>query len=204
MEQRFSYLALGDSYTIGESVAQEASFPYQLKRLLADLDIDLADPVVIAKTGWTTDELTDAIKGAQLTDQYDLVTLLIGVNNQYRGYSIENYRAEFLALLETAISFSRMGKSNVAVISIPDWAVSPYGLSSDKNLTAVSAEIDLFNTVNREVTLARGVKYLNITPISRRGLKEPDLVAADGLHPSGKMYAEWVKVLLPEIEKVLK
>lgn len=204
MKQQFSYLALGDSYTIGESVIQERTFPYQLKTLLADQDLDLADPVVIATTGWTTDELANAIEEAQLKDQYELVTLLIGVNNQYRGYPVENYKAEFSALLDQAISFSSKGKSNVFVISIPDWGVSPYGLNSGKDLQVVAKEIDLFNRVKKEITIAAGVKYIDITPISRRGLVEPDLVAEDGLHPSGKMYTEWVKLLLPEIERVLK
>lgn len=204
MKQQFSYLALGDSYTIGESVIQEKTFPYQLKTLLTDQGLDLGDPVVIATTGWTTDELANAIEEAQLEDQYELVTLLIGVNNQYRGYPVERYKAEFSDLLDQAISFSRKGKSNVFVISIPDWGVSPYGLNSGRDLEVVANEIDLFNRVKKEITIAAGVKYINITPISRRGLLEPDLVAEDGLHPSAEMYTEWVKLLLPEIEKVLK
>lgn len=204
MKQQFSYLALGDSYTIGESVIQEKTFPYQLKTLLTDQGLDLGDPVVIATTGWTTDELANAIEEAQLEDQYELVTLLIGVNNQYRGYPVERYKAEFSDLLDQAISFSRKGKSNVFVISIPDWGVSPYGLNSGRDLEVVANEIDLFNRVKKEITIAAGVKYIDITPISRRGLLEPDLVAEDGLHPSAEMYTEWVKVLLPEIEKVLK
>lgn len=204
MKQQFSYLALGDSYTIGESVIQEKTFPYQLKTLLTDQGLDLGDPVVIATTGWTTDELANAIEEAQLEDQYELVTLLIGVNNQYRGYPVERYKAEFSDLLDQAISFSRKGKSNVFVISIPDWGVSPYGLNSGRDLEVVANEIDLFNRVKKEITIAAGVKYIDITPISRRGLLEPDLIADDGLHPSAEMYTEWVKLLLPEIEKVLK
>lgn len=204
MDSQFSYLALGDSYTIGESVEKEASFPYQLKTLLAIRGFDLSDPVIIAKTGWTTDELIAAIKEAQIKDRYDLVTLLIGVNNQYRGNSIDSYRVDFLSLLEQAISFSSKGKSNVVVVSIPDWSASPYGLSSNKSNDVISAEIELFNTVNREISKSAGVKYVDITPISMRGLAEPDLLAEDGLHPSRKMYEEWVNVIFHEIEKVLK
>jgi lysophospholipase L1-like esterase len=204
MGPQLSYLALGDSYTIGECVEEEASFPYQLKTLLTTRGFNLSDPVIIAKTGWTTGELTDAIKETHVKDQYDLVTLLIGVNNQYRGYPIDSYRVDFLSLLEQAISFSYNGKSNVVVLSIPDWGASPYGLNSNKNRDVISAEIDLFNNVNREISNSAGVKYVDITPISKRGLAEPDLLAEDGLHPSGKMYEEWVKVILSEIEKVLK
>lgn len=199
-----TYLALGDSYTIGESVPADASFPYQLQRLLTAERISVKEPKIIATTGWTTDELSTAIGQARLTTKFDFVTLLIGVNNQYRGYPIETYRKEFAVLLHTAIDFAKGNKKHVFVISIPDWGKTPFGVGGSKNVEDVAKEIDLFNAACREITLAAGVSYTDITPISRRGLVEPDLVAGDGLHPSGKMYGEWTKLLAPKVVDLFK
>lgn len=199
-----TYLALGDSYTIGEAVPQSASFPYQLRSFLKDRNIVVADPRVIATTGWTTDELSHAIQNAKLTTKFDFVTLLIGVNNQYRGYPLATYKKEFSALLQTAISFAKGNRKHVYVLSIPDWGKTPFGLNSSKNIDDIAKEIDLFNDACKEITLAEGVSYTDITPISRRGLAEPDLVAGDGLHPGPKMYEAWVKLLAPKVIEQLK
>ncbi|MCH5598811.1 GDSL-type esterase/lipase family protein [Niabella ginsengisoli] len=146
----FSYLALGDSYTIGESVRQDESFPYQLASILRTDSIDLLTPKIVARTGWTTDELQVAINSENIQQQFDIVTLLIGVNNQFRGYSQSQYRKEFKALLQQAVSFAGGNKKHVFVISIPDWAVTPFGKNSGRNTATISAEIDAFNAINRE------------------------------------------------------
>ncbi|MBC6111806.1 SGNH/GDSL hydrolase family protein [Pedobacter fastidiosus] len=200
----FTYLALGDSYTIGASVTQAESFPYQLQTFLKARDITIADPKIIAVTGWTTDDLQNAIKQAKLTQKYDFVTLLIGVNNQYRGYPLDSYKKEFSELLQTAIAFANGNKSKVFVISIPDWGATPFGKNAAKSPQTIGAEIDAFNAANKEITLAAGVSYTDITPGSRNAKTDPALIAADGLHPSGKMYAEWVNALLPKVTEVLK
>ena len=190
-----TYLALGDSYTIGEAVEQKLSFPYQLVSELATQNVFVTTPKIIAKTGWTTDELQSAIKVENVTQKFDIVTLLIGVNNQYRGNSRITYRKEFAALLQTAISYANGNKKHVFVVSIPDWGMTPFGKSSGKDIAKISAEIDAFNAIAKEETLAMNVSYTDITPDSRNAGADLSLVATDGLHPSGKMYAEWaVKV----------
>lgn len=199
MAKPFSYLALGDSYTIGEAVEPSESFPYQLVELLKTKAIQFENPKIIAKTGWTTDELRHAIQQEQITETFDLVTLLIGVNNQYRGYSQETYRKEFTELLATAISFAGGDKNKVYVISIPDWGLTEFAKNSGRDLKTISKEIDAFNEINRQETEASNVTYVDITPISRQAVKKPNLIAADGLHPSGKMYAEWTKLIAERI-----
>lgn len=190
-----TYLALGDSYTIGEAVEQKLSFPYQLVSELATQNVFVTTPKIIAKTGWTTDELQSAIKVENVTQKFDIVTLLIGVNNQYRGNSRITYRKEFAALLQTAISYANGNKKHVFVVSIPDWGITPFGKSSGKDIAKISAEIDAFNAIAKEETLAMNVSYTDITLGSRNAGTDLSLVATDGLHPSGKMYAEWaVKV----------
>lgn len=186
-----TYLALGDSYTIGEAVPQQESFPFQLVTQLKTNNITVAKPKAIAKTGWTTDELQTAIKAENITQSYDMVTLLIGVNNQYRGYSLDTYRKEFRELLNTAISFAGKNKKRVFVVSIPDWGVTPFGKNSGRNAQTIASEIDAFNAIKKEETLALGVSYTEITLASRNAATDLSLVARDGLHPSGKMYAEW-------------
>jgi lysophospholipase L1-like esterase len=189
------YLALGDSYTIGESVASTERFPVQLAR-----ELGLGEPQIIAKTGWTTDELNTAIDAANPQSPYDLVTLLIGVNNQYRGRDAEQYRGEFAALLQRAIGFAGGNARKVVVVSIPDWGVTPFAEGRDR--ARIGAEIDRYNAINREETARAGARYADITPRSRGG--DPALVAGDGLHPSGKQYGEWVKVILPEARAALR
>jgi lysophospholipase L1-like esterase len=203
-DHEMSYLALGDSYTIGESVPQESSFPYQLSACLKRSGFKIAAPVIIAKTGWTTSELQAAIKAAGLQQKFNLVTLLIGVNNQYRGEPLQVYREEFKALLQMAIDFAKGGKAGVFVLSIPDWGITPYGMNSGRDHQAIGTEIDEFNALNREETLAAGVSYTDITPASRKSFSDPDLVAPDGLHYSLKMHAEWAASLAPSVIKAFR
>lgn len=195
---RFRYLALGDSYTIGEAVENSGRFPFQLyTRLLAD-SIDLAEPVIIAKTGWTTDELMAAITERNLIDTFDVVTLLIGVNNQYRGRSVEDYRKELVQLLDTALKFAGGKRENVFVVSIPDWGVTPFAEGKDRS--KIAKEIDDYNFVKKSEAMNKGVKFIDITDISR--LNDPLLTATDGLHPATKQYAMWVERIYPEVKKV--
>jgi lysophospholipase L1-like esterase len=198
-----TYLALGDSYTIGEAVSNQQSFPYQLVNQLKGQGFNFATPKIIAKTGWTTDELQAAIKTENITQTFDVVTLLIGVNNQYRGYAEATYRKEFKELLQTALTFAKGNKNRVFVVSIPDWGVTPFGKGSGKDIKVIAQQIDAFNAINKEETLAMGISYTDITPGSRLALTDTSLIATDGLHPSGKMYSEWVAALWPAIKKSL-
>lgn len=196
-----TYLALGDSYTIGESVSQEDSFPYQLASGLNNFGLKTNVPRIIAITGWTSSNLIAGLEKAEITQKFDIVTLLIGVNNQYRQQSLECYRHDFVYLLNQAISHSSKGKSSVFVLSIPDWSATPFGQQYDA--MKISKRIDEFNTVNKQVSVCAGVHYINITPSSRLAATDQRLTARDGLHPSSKMYSEWVKNLLPLVKKEL-
>lgn len=202
MTNGLSYLALGDSYTIGESVTEDQRWPMQLAKSLTSNGIAVSPPQIIAKTGWTTDELKAKIISEKITKKYDLVSLLIGVNNQYRGRSVKEFRKEYIDLLETAIQFSGNKPDRVFVLSIPDWGVTPFGINSPKK--SISEQIDLFNAVKKEETEKRGILFLDITPISRQAIKDPSLIAEDGLHPSGKMYQLWTEKIIPELLKKLK
>lgn len=197
-----TYLALGDSYTIGELVNEADRFPVQAARMLGEQGISVSDPRIIARTGWTTDELADAIADAHVTETYDLVTLLIGVNNQYRGRTVANYRPEFKALLEQAIGFAGGNASHVVVLSIPDWGVTPF--AADRDREKIAREIDAYNAANKEITAALGAHYVDITPSTRKAATDKSLVAEDGLHPSGKEYGEWAKALVPVAAGFLK
>lgn len=198
-----TYLALGDSYTIGESVTAQESFPFQLVSQLKGQQYNFAEPKIIAKTGWTTDELQIAIKAENITQTYDLVTLLIGVNNQYRGYTETTYRKEFKELLQTALIFAKGNKSRVFVVSIPDWGVTPFGKNSGRDIKIIAQQIDAFNAINKQETTALGIDYTDITLGSRNAFTDVSLIANDGLHPSAKMYSEWVAALWPKIKKAL-
>jgi len=195
------YLALGDSYTIGESVAEHERWPNQLAGLLRTNDIS-TEVTLIARTGWTTDELWQGIQAREINPPYDLVSLLIGVNNQYRGLEIDEYREEFIFLLNKAIEYAGGDAKRVIVLSIPDWGVTPFAKSRDSK--EIATEINLFNSVNREESEKAGVYYVNITPSSREAVTDSALIAADGLHPSGKMYAEWAGLAYPEVLKILE
>jgi lysophospholipase L1-like esterase len=202
MSNGLSYLALGDSYTIGESVTENQRWPVQLTKSLTSNGIAFSQPQIIAKTGWTTDELKAKIVSENITKKYDLVSLLIGVNNQYRGRSVEEFRKQYVDLLETAIQFSGNRPQYVFVVSIPDWGVTPFGRNSPKK--SISEQIDLFNAIKKEETEKRGILFVDITPISRQAIKDPSLIAEDGLHPSGKMYQLWTEKIVPELLRKIK
>ena len=200
-EMSIRYLALGDSYTIGESVAENERWPNLLAGLLEWNGYDV-EVTLIARTGWTTDELWSGIQEVDPQAPYDLVSLLIGVNNQYRGYDIDEYREGFRFLLNKSIEYAGGDKKRVFVVSIPDWGVTPF--ASGREVALISSEVDAFNAVNREETINAAANYVDITQISRQAPDDPALIAQDGLHPSGKMYALWVEELFPEVIKVLK
>lgn len=183
-----TFLALGDSYTIGEAVPQNERWPELLKHLLLEKGIDITHIDIIAKTGWTTDELLKAIEERNLQGKYTYVSLLIGVNNQYRGYDINVYKVEFERLLNIAIGYCE-DKKNVIVLSIPDWGVMPFADGKDR--AAIALEIDAYNVANKTITAQYGIAYVDVTEISRRVETDKSLVANDDLHPSGKMYALW-------------
>lgn len=184
------FLALGDSYTIGESVKEEERWPEQLATLLRAEGYTVEKPRIIAKTGWRTDQLKKAIEDAGLTPEYNLVSLLIGVNNQYQGKSVDAYAPEFEALLKTAVQLAGGKKENVLVVSIPDYGFTPFGKPKQEQ---ISKALDEFNDTNKRIAEAAGIHYVNITDISRKGFDQPDLVAEDKLHPSGVMYGLWVE-----------
>jgi lysophospholipase L1-like esterase len=199
--ESLTYLALGDSYTIGESVPAQQSFPYQLSAELNKLGYQVAEPTIVARTGWTTDELISAIKSRAIAQKFDIVTLLIGVNNQYRHYNIDTYRTEFVQLLNTALTFAKGNPKRVFVLSIPDWGVTPYAAGQDTD--RIGSEIDAYNAINQREAAKVGVGYINITPISRIAKTDASLTANDGLHPSGKMYGQWVELLKEQVIKNL-
>lgn len=190
-----TYLALGDSYTIGESVDESMRWPNQLSKKLNQNGFPMQSPLIIARTGWTTDELLTAIESSNLNSTYDYVSLLVGVNNQYRGRSIENFREEFITLLEKSIALSKQEKTGIFVLSIPDWGVTPFAAS--KNKEQIALEIDAFNAIIRQECAIRSVNFFDITPISRQAEQNPLLLANDGLHPSGLMYTQWVDLVVP-------
>jgi lysophospholipase L1-like esterase len=197
-EAEIRYLALGDSYTIGESVKEAERYPVQLAEAL-----EILPPTIIAKTGWTTFDLQSALQTAELDTPYQLVSLLIGVNNQYQGRPLEDYEQKFEELLNQAVHYAGGDKNKVFVLSIPDYAYTPFGQGRD-DPDQISIEIDSFNLVNKIITEEKGIRYFDITPISRNGLDDPQLVAADGLHPSGEMYRQWVNLILPEVQKIIQ
>jgi lysophospholipase L1-like esterase len=195
-------LALGDSYTIGESVQEKERWPVQLAKLLKEKGVEVAAPQIIARTGWTTNELSDAMDNAELKGPYSLVTLLIGVNNQFRGRSSDDYRKEFTALLKRAIDLAGGDASHVVVVSIPDYGVTPFG--ARMNPEKIAKELDKFNAIAKEETEKLKAPWVDITPGSREAAKDKELIARDGLHPSGKMYASWAAAALEPALKALK
>lgn len=201
-DSTLSYLALGDSYTIGESVSTAERWPVQLAEELRQQGLTIKDPTIIAKTGWTTDELKNAIAESELDPPYDLVTLLIGVNDQYRGYDINDYPDKFLYLLDRSISLAGNNPDKVVVLSIPDYGVTPF--ASEKNPPKISREIDAYNAISKKISDSLGVAYVDITPISRNAEQDSTLLAEDGLHPSGKMYSQWIEEALPLVLPILK
>lgn len=191
------YLALGDSYTIGESVKPKERWPEQWARMANEAGGNIQQPVtVVAQTGWTTDELMQGIATAGLSGNWDLVSLLIGVNNQYRGRSLENFGAEFRQLAETAIHLSHDGARRVQALSIPDWGQTPFGEGCGRDRLQIGLEIDAFNASARTVCESLHIAFLDITGLTRRHSKESGMHAEDGLHPSAQMYHLWAKALL--------
>jgi lysophospholipase L1-like esterase len=194
------FLALGDSYTIGEKVDSAGRFPVQLARALRARKLNVVDPEIVARTGWTTDELAAGIEIAAPAGPYALVTLLIGVNNQYRARDAEKYRAEFRSLLARAVEFADGKPSRVVVFSIPDWGVTPFAAGRDRAKIAV--EIDHFNAIGRAESLAAGAHWVDVTPASRE--EHAGWIATDGLHPTAAQYARWVELALDAAVSALK
>jgi len=196
---KFSYLALGDSYTIGEQVSPADCFPHQTVDLLEKKTLSFDLPEIIAKTGWTTDELDVAIDAAGISGQYDIVSLLIGVNNQYRGRPVKNFEIEFEHLLQRAIQFANNKPSHVFVLSIPDWGVTPFAEGRDRK--QVAEEIDAYNKVCETSAKQFLANFINITVSQREDGARAEFLATDGLHPSGKEYKKWSAKLADAIMK---
>lgn len=186
-------LALGDSYTIGESVRESERWPNQLAAKLEEQGIH-AETTIIARTGWTVDELWEGIQVTPPEGRYDLVTLLIGVNDQYRGYPLDGYQEDFRFMLGRAIEYAGGDPQHVIVLSIPDWGFTPF--AATRETEPISLQIDGFNAVNLEETKSAGAHYVDVTEISRMAMDDFELLAPDRLHPSGKMYSMWVEKVI--------
>lgn len=198
----YSYLALGDSYTIGESISLHKSFPYQVVQHLRKKEFNFTAPEIIAKTGWTTDELLEAVTEFQLLPKYDFVTLLVGVNNQYRGGDAIEYKEHFEELLKKAIELANEKKEHVILVSIPDYSVTPYAKSMDTD--KISKEIEVFNGINKALSIQYKTQYVDITPGSKEAQNNSVLISEDGLHPSAKEYARWAEKIAEVITSQLK
>jgi lysophospholipase L1-like esterase len=203
-QKSLTYLALGDSYTIGEGVELNDRYPVQLVQEWNKTSKNqFASPLIIAKTGWTVDELEAGIQATPTAAEgYDLVTLLIGVNNQYRGRTVESYAQDFEKMLQRAIAFARGNKAHVIVLSIPDWGVTPFAISKAVNPAKVANEIDEYNETKKAICAKNGVKYIDITAEYRIAGALPEGVVADELHPSSLIYKSWMEKLLLEVQKV--
>jgi len=192
-----SFLALGDSYTIGEQVPLFESFPYRLVQMLRQRGLSFFAPEILAKTGWTTDELSSAMDLHSFLPEYDLVTLLIGVNNQYRGRTTDNFDPEFNALLDRAILLAGGRKEHVYVLSIPDWGVTPFATGKDEQ--KISEEINAYNAVCEKKSAEKGVCFIDITTSQRDDGRKSEFLAPDGLHPSALEYIKWARALAAKI-----
>jgi len=195
----YTYLALGDSYTIGELVPMSGNFPHQLVQRLRQERIEVAEPVIIAKTGWTTDELAMAIREHNIHEHFSFVTLLIGVNNQYRGRDIENYKQEFASLLDQAIVFANGHTQHVFVLSIPDWGATPFAVAEGHDPAQAAKGIDAYNEACHAITKNLGCHHLDITGSTRANAANALFLTEDGLHPSAKEYAVWAARLAPMV-----
>jgi lysophospholipase L1-like esterase len=196
------FLALGDSYTIGEGVEEDGRWPVQLAHALRrDHPIDA--PEIVARTGWTTDELAAAMDQHTFHRPYALVTLLIGVNNQYRGRDLQNYRDEFRALLARAIGLAGGRPQRVVVVSIPDWGVTKFGHESGRDVAQIARELDAYNAANAAIAASLGAWHVDVSTISRDGGNSAAMLVADGLHPSVAMYRRWTEAILPVARKAL-
>lgn len=199
--ESISYLALGDSYTIGTGINPEQSWPYQLRDSLQTRDLPIEETEIIAVNGWTTTDLKNGISDAKPDSTYDLVSLLIGVNNQYQGLEVDVYRTEFKELLEQAIALAGSDSENVFVVSIPNYGVTPF--AEARNPSEIGREIQMYNDIAKEITSEYNIPFLDITPISELAAEDSSLIAPDNLHPSAKMYAMWVKKMLPKVTQIL-
>jgi lysophospholipase L1-like esterase len=204
----YSYLALGDSYTIGEQVPFAENFPNQAVQILRRSGFAFNAAEIIAKTGWTTDELSNAIENTTTLENYDIVSLLIGVNNQYRGRSATEFKIEFEHLLQKAIQFSGNRPYRVVVLSIPDWGVTPFAEArlpdgQGRDRKQVAAEIDVYNDICKKSAAALKANFINITASQREDGSKTEFLASDGLHPSGKEYKKWAAELADTILKAL-
>lgn len=196
------FLALGDSYTIGESVATDKRWPVQLANRLNEDGFEVKEPKIIATTGWTTAELLEGIEKDNPIENYDLVSLLIGVNNQYRGYEIDIYKTEFRILIEQAIKFAGNKSENVFVVSIPNYGVTPFGQTRGEE--KIRTELLEYDRIAKEIANDYGINFVDITPISEKAKSDLELVADDNLHPSGKMYSEWTDKIYPVDKSILE
>jgi lysophospholipase L1-like esterase len=198
----FSYFSLGDSYTIGQSVDSSQRWSVQLNAQLKANGITVQALDMIAQTGWTTANLIDAINKSGNTKTYSMVSLLIGVNNQYQHLSMDQFRIEFRALAQTAIKYAGNNPKNVFVLSIPDWGVTPAARNADR--PTIASEIDAFNAIVVDESNKAGIAFVDITPVSRTALNRPEFIANDSLHFSGKMYAKWATLALPVATQILQ
>jgi len=198
----YNYLALGDSYTIGESVPLYKSFPYQVVHLLRKKEFNFNAPEIIAKTGWTTDELQNGINNSTLLSKYDFVTLLIGVNNQYRGRDAIEYKQQYEDILKKAIELANGKKDHVIIVSIPDYSFTAH--AQPMGTEKISREIEVLNSINKALSIQYKVQYVDVTAGSKDVKNNPSLMAADGLHPSEKQYAKWAKEIVELIASQLK
>lgn len=199
-EKAISYLALGDSYTICESVEPELRWPIQLQEQLNKSDIRVSTPKIIARTGWRTDNLLAAEKSELKKEKFDLVSLLIGVNNEFQGQSPQSFEPQFKKTLDFAIKQCKHGKNGVFVVSIPDYGYTPYGSS---NQPKISKRLDAYNEICERIAKEKDVAFYNIIDISRKGLSDKNLVAKDGLHPSAKQYQLWVDRFADDVKKLV-
>ncbi|QEC54946.1 SGNH/GDSL hydrolase family protein [Flavisolibacter ginsenosidimutans] len=202
MHHAYTYLALGDSYTIGEGLELQRSFPYQTVGLLRKAGFTFYAPEIIAKTGWTTDELEAAMNDYSFLPKYDFVSLLIGVNNQYRGRDIIEYKEQFEHLLKRGIALAGGKPEHVLVLSIPDYSVTPFGQRMDAE--KIAKEIDAYNTLNKALSIQFKVQYVDVTDISRKAKDKATAVVADGLHPSEKTYSKWAKEMVALMKATVK
>jgi lysophospholipase L1-like esterase len=196
-----TWLALGDSYTIGEAVAAHERWPAVLAQRLRQAGMPLDAPQLVAVTGWTTDELAQGMDAAMLAPRYELVTLQIGVNNQYRGRPAEDYRGEFAGLLARAIALAGGRAARVVVASIPDWGVTRFAAEQGRNRARIADELDAYNAIASDACRRAGVRFVDVTAISRR---HPELLADDGLHPSAAQYALWAAAIEPAVRAALR
>ena len=189
-ESPYSFIALGDSYTIGEGVNEDERWPNQFVDVAYENGVDFDQPMIIAETGWKTYDLLNAINQTNFTKKYDYISLLIGVNNQFNSRPIDEFEEDLNKLMD---EMKRIKKNdgNIIIISIPDWGYTPFGQSND--MSNISEKINLFNSSLRKFASTNDLKYVDVTEISRRAINEPDLITNDNLHPSGIMYLEWAK-----------